>query len=150
LQIIEMLFYAQLRNKDIAAVLGVDETHIAVVKHRWLKQARQRVAGFLAPGGPGASSSSDRGTSEMPDEALDSLLTEAWEQQRPSCLKRSTIGGYVLDTLDKPWHDFVDFHIHRLGCASCRANLEDLQKETQKSEQLPALRHRILQSTVGF
>src|SRR3954451_23748483 len=43
LQIIEMLFYAQLRNKDAAAVIGMDEKQIALIKHRAVKEIREHV-----------------------------------------------------------------------------------------------------------
>ncbi len=128
LQILELLFYAQWPNRDIAAKLGVGAEHVAMVKHRWLKQARDRVA------------HQDRVTHAepaMPDPtSFDSLLTEIWEDQRPSCPKRSTIGGYLLNTLDEPWQTYVDFHLKMLGCSFCKANLEDLQKQTKVDPQL--------------
>src|SRR5665213_2116000 len=62
--------------------------------------------------------------------ALDSLLSEVWEDQRPSCPKRSTVGGYLLKTLDEPWQNYVTFHVESLGCAYCRASLDDLDKQT--------------------
>lgn len=134
LQILELLFYAQWPNRNIAAALNVGPEHIAMVKHRWLKSARERV-GKTADLSPDPAS-------------LDSLLTEIWEDQRPSCPKRNTIGGYLLKTLDDPWQAYVGFHLQTLGCSFCRANLEDLQKQTQQDPQ--SLRRRILQSTVGF
>jgi RNA polymerase sigma factor (sigma-70 family) len=139
LTIIEMLFYAQLRNKDIARLSGLDEPAIALIKHRWLKQLRQRVAQRL--------SGTDVSAIETPG-CADSLLTEIWEQQRLSCPKRSTVGGYLLGTLQPPWHEYVHFHIARLGCRFCRANLEDLQSQTAAAPR--DLRQRVMQSTVGF
>ena len=47
LQIVEMLCYAQQRNKDIGREMGLDEKYIALVKHRWLKQLRERVGHAL-------------------------------------------------------------------------------------------------------
>ena len=35
-----MLFYAQLRNKDAAAVIGMNEKQIALIKHRAVKEIR--------------------------------------------------------------------------------------------------------------
>ena len=138
LQLLELIFYAQWPNQRIAAELPEEAGRVAVLKHRWLKQLQGQVA-------------QRAGEAPIPwdsPEALDSLLTETWEEERPSCPKRSTVGGYVLSTLDDPWQAYVDFHINRLGCPFCRANLEDLQKQHRQD---PApLRHRILQSTVGF
>ena len=143
LQVLEMVFYAQRPNRDIAAALGVRPEHVALVKHRWLKQARERVIPLYRH------HLGDRHDQEPPDAAaLDSLLTELWEDERLSCPKRSTIAGYLLRTLDDPWQQYVEFHLNTLGCASCQANLDDLQKQTAQDRR--ALRDRILQSTVGF
>ncbi|MCY2951164.1 MAG: sigma-70 family RNA polymerase sigma factor [Planctomycetota bacterium] len=139
LKIIEMLFFGQLRNKDIAPLVQLDEKNIALIKHRWLKQLRQRVADRLK--------NVDLSAIET-DGAADSLLTEIWEEQRLSCPKRSTLGGYLLNTLDPPWHDYVDFHINQLGCRFCRANLEDLKSQSAAAPRV--LVDRIMQSTVGF
>jgi RNA polymerase sigma factor (sigma-70 family) len=142
LQIIEMLFYAQWPNPRIAAALGLDSNYVALLKHRWLKELRHAVAPRFGAGpGDGAAFFDSPG-------ALDSLLTQTWEDQRPSCPKRSTIGGFVLGTLDEPWQQYIDFHINRMGCSFCRANVEDLQEQTRLDA--PALLNRILQSTVGF
>jgi RNA polymerase sigma factor (sigma-70 family) len=45
LKIAEMLFYAQLRNKDVARLCGMDEKQIALIKHRALKEIRGHVGG---------------------------------------------------------------------------------------------------------
>jgi len=139
LKIIEMLFYAQLRNKDIGPLVEIDEKHIALIKHRWLKELRNRVAARLR--------GVDVSAIEDPS-CADSILTEIWEEQRLSCPKRSTVGRFLLGTLETPWQDYVDFHINRLGCRFCKANLEDLQQQT--TEEPRALRQRVMQSTVGF
>jgi RNA polymerase sigma-70 factor, ECF subfamily len=149
LQIVEMLFYAQQRNKNIAREMGLDEKYVALVKHRWLKQLRERVAQALARHPSAGEALSAIGS----ETAADSLLTEIWEAERPSCPKRSTVGGYLLGTLEKAWHDYVDFHVRRLGCRFCQANLEDLRREARQAHRQaasPDLRNRIMQSTVGF
>jgi RNA polymerase sigma factor (sigma-70 family) len=142
LKILELVFYAQWPNQRIAAELNENAGHVALLKHRWLKELARRVMQALG---------SDPGGALIPwdtPELLDSLLTEIWESERLSCPKRSTIGGFVLETLDEPWRDYVDFHLNRLDCSVCRANLEDLQEQ---SRQDPApLHQRIMQSSIGF
>jgi RNA polymerase sigma factor (sigma-70 family) len=146
LQIIEMLFYAQIRNKNAAKVLKMDEKAVALIKHRALKEIREQLVR------QGQVNRTHDPMIETPawEQAAStaSLLTEVWEQQRPTCPKRSTVGRYLLGTLDDPWKKYVQFHIDELGCQFCRANLDDLKKQTE--EQPRVLHDRVLQSTVGF
>jgi RNA polymerase sigma-70 factor, ECF subfamily len=137
LQIIELLFYAQLKNAQVAKAVGVEDGHVATIKHRSLARIRKH----LMNAGDG-----------QPSHAIDppdALLTGVWEDHRPSCPKRSTIGGYHLGTLEPAWRDNVDFHLNTLGCRFCLANLDDL-KQSEDRANLDRLRQRVLQSTVGF
>ena len=139
---IELLFYAQLRNKQVAAACGVNEKQVAMTKFRALAQVREHLAARLPP----AQLDAMRQSGWERDDAVDSVLTRAWETLRPTCPKRSTLGRYLLQTLDPPWREHVRFHLESLGCRFCQANLEDLRREPQ--EQTP-LRERVFQSTVG-
>ncbi len=144
LKVIEMVFYVQLRNKEIAPIAGVPETQVALLKHRYLQKLQEYVDqdprvrrdASIDPAG-------DLG------EQFDAVIAEIWQQQRLSCPKRSTIGAYMLGTLEPAWQDYVAFHLDRLGCRFCRANLDDLRRQNQ-DDQAPALRQRILNSTAGF
>ncbi len=138
LQLVEMLFYAQMRNEAIATMTGLDSKYIALLKHRWIKQLRAQIVNALDPSGDASG----------PGDRQDSLLSEIWEQYRPSCPKRTTLGGYLLGTLDEPWTRYVKFHVESLGCRFCTANLDDLRRETAEAHDL--FRDRVLQSTVGF
>ena len=136
LQLVEMLFYAQMRNEAIAGITGLDNKYVGLLKHRWIKQLRSQVAKVLKAGDGGG------------EDCEDSLLSEIWEQYRPSCPKRTTLGGYLLGTLDEPWTGYIKFHVETLGCRFCTANLDDLRRETEAAQD--AFRERVLQSTVGF
>jgi RNA polymerase sigma factor (sigma-70 family) len=136
LQIAELLFYCQLSNKDVGRIMDMNEKAIALIKHRSLKQIRTHVESSNIPVGPSSAE-------------LENILTETWEYQRPSCPKRSTIGAYLLGTLDEDWNNYVDFHVNTLGCKFCRANYEDLKAQSGKS-QSKKLRERIMESTAGF
>jgi len=138
LQLAEMLFYAQMRNNAIAAKLNLDEKYIALVKHRWLKRLRAHVEDSTTP----------EDAADIPDAGQESLLSDVWEEYRPSCPKRSTLGGHLLGTLDEPWRSYIAFHVGDLGCRFCTANLDDLRKETTR--ETDTLRDRIMQSSVGF
>jgi len=135
LQIIELLFYCQVPNKRVAETMNVSEQTVALVKHRSLKQIRSTVDRTKVTLGP-------------PSGQFENLLTDIWEYHRFSCPKRSTIGAFLLQTLDDDWQRYVDFHLNVLGCRFCRANLEDLQSETADHAQ--QLQARIMESTVGF
>ncbi|MBN1845416.1 MAG: sigma-70 family RNA polymerase sigma factor [Sedimentisphaerales bacterium] len=136
LQIVELLFYAQFGNRDVAQVVDISEKAVAVIKHRCLKQVREHIQRL-------------KFSDIVRHEQFESLLTQVWESLRPSCPKRSTIGAFLLETLDDAWQQYVHFHLHTLGCHFCRANLEDLQKQT-RSDDTVKLRNRIMESTVGF
>jgi hypothetical protein len=132
LKIIEMLFFAQIRNQTAADIAGIDEKQIALIKHRMIKALRENL------------SAGDEGSAEP----TDSALTEVWEQWRFTCPKRSTLGRFLLGTLEAPWMEYLQFHVNRLGCRFCRANVEDLQKETDAQRE--KTHQRIFESTIGF
>lgn len=132
LKIFELVFYAQMRNKDIGEMLMMDEKQIALIKHRFLKRIAERI-----------------GETEQTIISDDSMLTRFWEEHRPSCPKRSTIGKFMLGTLDDQWQEYVEFHVTQLGCLACKANQSDLEQQTEEAKSNP-LNQRIMQSTVGF
>jgi RNA polymerase sigma factor (sigma-70 family) len=142
LKIVEMLFYCQLANKEAAKVAHLGEKQIALIKHRCLKKVRENVSRLVRSRGM------EPATGDAPA-ASEAMLSETWEALRLSCPKRSTVGAYLLETLEDPWRDYVDFHLHQLGCQFCLANLEDLKRQDAKPTGA-ALRDRILQSTIGF
>ena len=144
LKVIELLFYAQLNNAEVAQAVGVGAGHVATIKHRSLARIRKH----LLDHADGSSPPDSPDSPDMPDPP-DALLTEVWEDHRPSCPKRSTIGGFHLGTLEPAWQDYADFHLNTLGCRFCLANLDDL-KESEDRAHLDRLRQRVLQSTVGF
>lgn len=135
IQILELLFYAQLRNQEVAKTIGVEERAVAVLKHRWLQELAENVRAAHAQWDPALLS--------------DSLLTEVWEEQRFTCPKRSTIGRHLLGTLEDPWRQYVAFHLETLGCRFCRANADDLRQAAKDEPRTPT-GDRLFQSTIGF
>jgi RNA polymerase sigma factor (sigma-70 family) len=135
IQILELLFYAQLRNQEVARTVGVEERAVAVLKHRWLNELAESVGAAGATWDPALMS--------------DSLLTEVWEQQRLTCPKRTTIGRHLLGTLEDAWKHYVTFHLDTLGCRFCRANADDLREATKDDAPTPSS-DRLFQSTIGF
>ena len=145
----ELLFYAQLKNKDVAPLCGMDERQVGVFKFRALEQIRTHATAAVSSAGRQAVEAFRWADAD----AADSLLTRAWERLRPTCPKRSTLGRLLLGTLDDGggWRPFVEFHLHRLGCRLCLANWRDLQREqSAPAADAAVARDRILRSTVGF
>ncbi|MEQ9461600.1 MAG: sigma-70 family RNA polymerase sigma factor [Phycisphaeraceae bacterium] len=139
LMIVEAVFYAQLKNREVAELVeGASSSHVAVIKHRAIDTIRQGVVEMLK----------DEGAAGLIGEAGD-LLTEVWEATRPSCPKRNTLGAELLGTLEPAWSAYITFHVDRLGCAMCRANRDDLREATADPT-ASVVRHRILESTIGF
>lgn len=135
LKIVELLFFCQLSNSNAAAALKTDAGRVGLVKHRCIKQIQKSLPPCEAK--------------DIADSDLEGLLGQIWRQYRPSCPKRNTLGAFALKTLEPDWQDYVDFHLHLLGCHFCRANYEDIQMQ-QRQKGADKLQHRILESTVGF
>lgn len=137
LKVVEAVFYGHLSNADTAQLLDVTANRVGVLKHRCIKQIR--------------SSIDQTGTVIDSDgTVLESMLTDVWQSSRLSCPKRNTVGAFLLNTLDKDWHEYVDFHLNTLGCHFCRANLEDLQRQNAENNNPRSLHVRIMESTIGF
>lgn len=141
LKIVELIFYSQQRNRDVARILGVTENQVALTRRRWIQRLHDHVRETLTQRAVHATADD-----WQPDDAM---LTTIWSDGRLSCPKRSTIGAYILGTLDAPWRDYVNFHLETQGCRFCRANYDDLQQQTAQPA-ADALRDRVMQSTIGF
>lgn len=137
LQVIELVFFAGKRNLQVAELLDLDQKAVAGIKFR----AIQKLQKYLA----------DRDASELEclDESqADVTVAKVWRNRRLTCLKRSTLGSYLLDVLENPWKEYTQFHLDVVGCPICVANLQDLESE---QEDEPAISNdQIFQSSVGF
>jgi len=138
--VVEMLVVLGLRNKEVAADLGLTETAVAGIKFRVLERWRQ-----LAQ-----ASSAARDWQEA-DLAADSSVARIWREEGVSCLKRSTLGRHLLGALDDEWSEYVRFHVEVAGCERCNANLDDLRSEDERDAAAhERLRERCFASSVGF
>lgn len=132
---VELLFYCQLPNTRAAEILQIDPSRVGVIKHRCLKEIKSKTTAI--------------DLADLKDGDFEGILTQVWQHYRPSCPKRSTIGAWMLGTLEEDWQQYVDFHLHTVGCCFCQANLEDLRAQSRRKG-AEKLQHRILESTVGF
>jgi RNA polymerase sigma-70 factor (ECF subfamily) len=139
LQVIELSFYVGRRNKDIAALLELDEKHVAGVKFRAIAKVRHYCTEQGLPESPATDSV----------EITDVTVTEIWRARRLTCLKRSTLGSYLLGVLDEPWLSYTQFHLDVVACPMCLANYEDLRAASDEALD-PVLRERIFASSAGF
>lgn len=138
LQIVELLFYACRRNNQVAELLEVDEKHVAGVKFRAIGRIRKYFAEI-----------EQSIIAAMDEVQTDATVCRVWREQRITCLKRGTLGQYVLGVLDDPWLSYTQFHLDVVGCPMCLANLEDLESEDEGVE-LSEQSSEIFASSVGF
>lgn len=143
LQVVELLFFVGLRNKEAADRVGRDEKAIAGVKFRALARLREFLLEEVEDGGfdPATLPTEDL----LTDEAT---ISQVWRRQRLSCLKRGTIGSYLLGALDEKWEAYTRFHLETVGCLMCRANRDDLAGPD--GEARPGLNDTLFASSVGF
>ena len=75
---------------------------------------------------------------------------EIWYRGRLSCPSRSELGGYLLRTLPSDVSDYLDFHLLTIGCRLCQANLQDLQEQSDGTDESQVRRRRFFESSAGF
>ena len=137
LQVIELVFFAGKRNLDVGELLDIDQKAVAGIKFR----AIQKLQGYLQQSDPSVTDCLDEGQADI-------TVGRVWRDKRLTCLKRSTLGSYLLGVLDEPWRSYTQFHLDVVGCPMCVANLADLQSE--EDQRTPADQERMFQSSVGF
>ncbi len=69
-------------------------------------------------------------------------LGEIWMRARLTCPSRQRLGNYLLDTLDSEEAGYVTFHLETVECTLCRANLEDLKRQSEQASAIVKARHR--------
>ena len=75
---------------------------------------------------------------------------EIWRRQRLSCPAREQLGSYLLGALDPAHAEYIDFHLQKVGCRYCQANLDDLRRQQQETaEVVKSRRTKYFQSTAG-
>jgi hypothetical protein len=75
---------------------------------------------------------------------------EIWRRQRLSCPPREQLGSYLLGALEPTHSEYIGFHLQKIGCRYCQANLEDLRRQQQETaETVKTRRTKYYQSTAG-
>ena len=138
--VIEMLVVLGLRNKEVAGDLGLTEPAVAGIKFRVLDQWRKLTR-----------AAAESHEWQEADLAGDSTVAKIWREEGVSCLKRSTLGRYLLGALDDDWHEYVEFHVEHADCDRCQANAEDLRSEGERdAAQQDQFHERCFASSIGF
>ena len=78
-------------------------------------------------------------------------LGEIWRRHRVSCPTREQLGSYLLQALPQEHNEYVAFHVEKIGCRFCRANLDDLRREQEEAaETVVTRRTKYFQSSAGY
>ena len=79
-------------------------------------------------------------------------LGEIWRNHRVSCPTREQLGSYLLGVMSKEESDYLEFHIHRLGCRQCAANMDDLKSKREKTEkeESKVRQRKYFQTSAGY
>jgi hypothetical protein len=78
-------------------------------------------------------------------------LGEIWRRQRVSCPTREQLGSYLLGVLPPEHAEYLQFHIDKVGCRFCRANLDDMRRQQQEAADVVVTRRtRYFQSSAGY
>lgn len=74
-----------------------------------------------------------------------------WRRAHLTCPSREQLGSYLLQGLEPDLLDYLDFHLHVIGCAFCQANLTDLQAlHCTLTTETRQRRQRIFESSAGL
>jgi hypothetical protein len=78
-------------------------------------------------------------------------LGDIWRRHRLSCPTREQLGSYLLQVLDAGTADYVKFHLEKIECRRCQANLKDLQAQQTEADTaaVESRRRKYFQSSVG-
>ncbi|MGB1707883.1 MAG: hypothetical protein ACPHF4_08670 [Rubripirellula sp.] len=77
-------------------------------------------------------------------------LGAIWRRNRLSCPDRSELGQFVLGTLEAEQRNYIQFHLQKIGCRYCQANLADIEPTDKTPEQATTRRTRYFQTSAGY
>ena len=81
----------------------------------------------------------------------DHSLGAVWRRDRLTCPSREQLGSYLLQVLDEGTQNYIDFHLHTIGCPYCVANLTDLQSlQKEPPPRAKERRRRYFESSAGI
>ncbi|HUU82712.1 MAG TPA: sigma-70 family RNA polymerase sigma factor [Phycisphaerae bacterium] len=138
LQVIELVFYAGKRNLEVADLFEIDQKAVAGIKFRAIQKLQKHLG-----------QADESALASLNETSADVTVARVWRERRLTCLKRSTLGSYLLGVLEEPWLSYTQFHLNVVGCPMCVANLQDLEEQEVAEEPAEAT-DRIFASSAGF
>jgi hypothetical protein len=82
-------------------------------------------------------------------DAGDHSLGEVWRRHRLSCPTREQLGSYLLGALEDELADYITFHLEKVACRYCQANLADLRAQDAGEPAAESRRRKYFQSSAG-
>jgi hypothetical protein len=76
----------------------------------------------------------------------DVSLEAIWRKRRLSCPARSTWALYLSGGLGDGLKQYLEFHLHTIGCRYCAANLDDLRQNDPNAQRRT---RRVFESSIG-
>jgi hypothetical protein len=78
-------------------------------------------------------------------------LGAIWRRHRIGCPTREQLGSFLLGTLEESMLEYVHFHIERVGCSFCQANLDDMrQRHVEATESRTSRQRKYFDSSAGY
>jgi hypothetical protein len=77
-------------------------------------------------------------------------LGEIWRRNRLTCPTREQLGSYLLNVLPDETSEYIRFHLDKIGCRFCQANLADLESQQTGRATADHRRKKFFQSSAGY
>jgi hypothetical protein len=77
-------------------------------------------------------------------------IATIWRRHRVSCPTRQDLANFLLEVLPAEQYDYVVFHVEKIGCRFCQANLDDLgHRQSEATDEATHRRRKYFQSSAG-
>lgn len=77
---------------------------------------------------------------------------DVWRRLRLSCPTRAELGSFLLGTLDTAHEQYIDFHLHTVGCRYCAAAIDEMRvsQESKSMSEAQTRRRKFFESSAGL
>ncbi|QDT36456.1 hypothetical protein [Stratiformator vulcanicus] len=74
---------------------------------------------------------------------------DIWRTARLSCPTRVDVGRFLEGSGEVEERDYIRFHLERVGCRYCQANVDDLRNSDRSETDTSKRRKRYFETSVG-